>query len=41
VHLVCRSKEKGEKAVEEIKAKTGNQNVSLEVTNSTFLLISS
>lgn len=31
VHLVCRSKEKGEKAVEEIKAKTGNQNVSLEV----------
>jgi len=32
VHLVCRSKERGEKAVEEIKAKTGNSNVSLEVT---------
>jgi dehydrogenase/reductase SDR family protein 12 len=31
VHLVCRSKEKGEKAVGEIKAKTGNPNVSLQV----------
>lgn len=31
VQLVCRSKERGEKAVEEIKAKTGNPNVSLEV----------
>lgn len=37
VHLVCRSKEKGEKAVGEIKAKTGNPNVSLQVTNQVCL----
>lgn len=36
--MVCRSKERGEKAVEEIKAKTGNPNVSLEVIFSQDML---
>jgi dehydrogenase/reductase SDR family protein 12 len=29
--LVCRSKEKGEEAVQQIKDKTGNQNVHLHI----------
>lgn len=29
--MICRSKERGEAALSEIKSKTGNQNVHLEV----------
>jgi hypothetical protein len=32
VYLLCRNKERGEKAVENIRTKTGNPNVSLEVS---------
>jgi hypothetical protein len=32
VYLLCRNKERGEKAVENIRTKTGNPKVSLEVS---------
>ncbi|CAK9199200.1 unnamed protein product [Sphagnum troendelagicum] len=37
VYLLCRNKERGEKAVENIRTKTGNPNVSLEVCDMSSL----